>query len=174
MKSEAKLSLTAICISILLVIFFFLPFLSFLSLKEQISILQTQIQVLKSDQKDLRYSQMELTQSVDSFLNTWQMGVFEATAYSPLDDRNGLNSWGDGTVMNSGVSTAEWIDTGVSVDPDIVPLGSKIYIKGLGWRTTTDTGGDIEEYKLDIPMWTFDEAMNFGRKDVIAVWPRQP
>ncbi|HHY27196.1 MAG TPA: hypothetical protein GX523_10735 [Desulfitobacterium dehalogenans] len=147
--------------------------LSLIVLKQRISILQTEIQMLKSDQSNLTEKQRDLINSVDSFLDTWQMGVFEATAYSPLDDRNGLNSWNDGTVMSSGVSTAEWIDAGVSVDPGIIPLGSKIFIKGMGWRIATDTGGSIKNYKLDIPMWTFDDAMNFGRKDVIAVWPRQ-
>ncbi|WP_148269904.1 3D domain-containing protein [Desulfitobacterium dehalogenans] len=142
-------------------------------LKQRISMLQTEIQMLKSDQSNLTEKQRDITNSVNSFLDTWQMGVFEATAYSPLDDRNGMNSWGDGTVMSSGASTLEYIDTGISVDSRIVPLGSKIFIKGMGWRIATDTGGAIKNYKLDIPMWTFDEAIQFGRKDVIAVWPRQ-
>ncbi|MCM1564900.1 MAG: 3D domain-containing protein [Dehalobacter sp.] len=165
---------------IILIVVGFFPLLGFISMSQQISILRTENQLLKEDLQKLKEehaklknSQTELDQSVDSFLDTWKIGIFEASAYSPLDDRNGLNSWGDGTAMTSGVSTAENIDSGVSVDPSIIPLGSKVYIKGIGWRVATDTGGDIQGYKLDIPVDTFEEGIIFGRKDVIVVWQQK-
>lgn len=170
MKKESKI---IVLFLIILIVADFMPLLGFISMKQQISILQTENKILKEELQTLKNSQNELTQSVYSFLDDWQIGVFEASAYSPLDDKNGLNSWGDGSVMTSGVSTAEYIDIGLSVDPSLIPLGSKVYIKGVGWRVATDTGGDIKGYKLDIPVKTFEEGISFGRKDVIVAWPKQ-
>lgn len=38
----------------------------------------------------------------------------------------------------------------VAVDPDVIPLWTRIYIEDVGWRTALDTGGGIKENKLDI------------------------
>lgn len=134
----------------------------------RIDALQTQISAKDTQIDDLSKVNSELQEIVDS----WQAGIFKASAYSPLDDRNGLNSWGDGTIMTSGVNTADYIDTGVGVDPEIIPLGSKIYIEGIGWRIATDTGGAIKGYELDIPMWDFDDAMKYGTPEVLVLWPK--
>ena len=38
----------------------------------------------------------------------------------------------------------------IAVDPDIIPLGSEVYIEGVGTRTAQDTGGGIQGYHIDL------------------------
>ncbi|HHV63848.1 MAG TPA: hypothetical protein GXX46_02040 [Peptococcaceae bacterium] len=74
--------------------------------------------------------------------------------------------------MASGARTIEHIDDAVAVDPDVIPLGSKVWIQGIGWRTALDTGGAIRGKKIDICMKTYDEAIQHGRKDVLVIYPK--
>ena len=38
----------------------------------------------------------------------------------------------------------------IAVDPDIIPLGSDVYIEGIGTRTAQDTGTGIQGYHIDL------------------------
>jgi len=57
----------------------------------------------------------------------------------------------------------------VSVDPRVIPLGTKLYIEGYGYAVALDTGGDIKHDRIDLYMETKKEAFEFGRQDV-RVW----
>ena len=62
----------------------------------------------------------------------------------------------------------------VAVDPDVVPLGSMIYIEGLGWWKAEDTGNMIKGKRLDICVSSREEAMRWGvRKREIWYMPSQ-
>ncbi|GAK13431.1 peptidoglycan-binding protein [Geomicrobium sp. JCM 19039] len=54
----------------------------------------------------------------------------------------------------------------VAVDPNIIPLGSRVYVEGYGEAIAGDTGGAINGHKIDLHMATKDEALNFGRQQV--------
>ncbi|WP_353853095.1 3D domain-containing protein [Dehalobacter restrictus] len=139
----------------------------------KINNLEQRISTIQDQQLMLSKDQARLSEAVLACLDSWQVSTFETSAYSPLDDQNGLNSWGDGSVMYSGAATADNIGTAVSVDPDVIPIGSKVYIEGIGWRTAMDTGGAIDGYRLDIPMQTFDQAMEYGVKKVVVLYPKE-
>ena len=38
----------------------------------------------------------------------------------------------------------------IAVDPEVIPLGSKIYVPGYGWGVADDTGSDIRGYHIDV------------------------
>ena len=86
-----------------------------------------------------------------------------ATAYAPGPHDNG--KWGNlthiGTQVRPGI---------IAVDPRIIPLKSKVYIEfpdGTGrYAIAEDTGGAIKGNRIDIAMWTVDEAYKFGMKNV--------
>jgi len=54
----------------------------------------------------------------------------------------------------------------VAVDPRVIPLGTKLYIEGYGLAIAEDTGGAILGNKVDLYVNSYDEAVNWGRRQV--------
>lgn len=77
--------------------------------------------------------------------------IMEATAY-PSGDITAL-----GFIGYEGV---------VAVDPDVIPLGSRVYIPGYGEGYAADTGAAIEGYRIDLCMASHQRIDEFGRQDV--------
>lgn len=50
----------------------------------------------------------------------------------------------------------------IAVDPDVIPLGSKVMINGEIY-SAEDTGGSIKGNKIDIAVNTHKEALNLGK-----------
>ena len=83
------------------------------------------------------------------------MGM-EATAYLPTDgSAEGITAMG--IPATYGI---------VAVDPDVIPLGSRVYIPGYGEALAADTGGAIYGYRIDLCMEDYYQAMEFGRRNV--------
>ena len=84
--------------------------------------------------------------------------VMEATAYTAED------GGGDGYT-----ATGQYLQRGmVAVDPDVIPLGSQLYIEGYGYAVAADTGGAIVGDRIDLAMDSTSEALDFGRRDVVV------
>ena len=80
----------------------------------------------------------------------------EASAYHPSDgDGNGITA--TGTMAAHGT---------VAVDPDVIPLGSTVFIPDYGTAVAADTGGAIVGNRIDLCMETMEECYRFGRKNV--------
>lgn len=78
----------------------------------------------------------------------------EATAYHPMD--------GDGRgITASGIPATYGV---VAVDPDVIPLGTRVFIPGYGEAIAADTGGAIQGARIDLCMEDYDEAFAFGRR----------
>lgn len=84
--------------------------------------------------------------------------VMEATAYT-ADDPGNSGYTATGQPLAYGV---------VSVDPDVIPLGSQLYIEGYGYAVAADTGGSIVGNRIDLAMDSVDDALNFGRRNVVV------
>ncbi|MCM2533006.1 3D domain-containing protein [Neobacillus pocheonensis] len=54
----------------------------------------------------------------------------------------------------------------ISVDPKVIPLGTKVYVEGYGYAIAADTGGAMKGYKIDVFIPSQKEALNWGRKTV--------
>ncbi|WP_423800290.1 ubiquitin-like domain-containing protein [Neobacillus sp. SAB-20_R2A] len=54
----------------------------------------------------------------------------------------------------------------IAVDPNIIPLGTKVYVEGYGYAVAADTGGAIKGYIIDVFMPTKADAYRWGRKKV--------
>ncbi|MGE5124830.1 MAG: 3D domain-containing protein [Betaproteobacteria bacterium] len=52
----------------------------------------------------------------------------------------------------------------VAADPSVVPLGSVVYIDGIGERLVHDIGGAVRGRHLDVFMGSCVEARRFGRQ----------
>ncbi len=79
-----------------------------------------------------------------------------ATGYSAYDPGNSKHT-ASGTLVRHGV---------IAVDPDVIPLGTRVFIPGYGRATAEDVGGDIKGRRIDVAFDTHEEAMIFGRRDL--------
>ncbi|TKC18764.1 LysM peptidoglycan-binding and 3D domain-containing protein [Robertmurraya kyonggiensis] len=84
----------------------------------------------------------------------------EATAYtSSCEGCSGITSTGINLKENPDAKV-------ISVDPTVIPLGSKVYVEGYGYATAADTGGAIKGNKIDVFVPNHADAVQFGRKQV--------
>lgn len=54
----------------------------------------------------------------------------------------------------------------VAVDPDVIPLGSKVWVEGYGYAVAADTGGAIDGNKIDVFVPKRSEAVDWGVRTV--------
>jgi uncharacterized protein YabE (DUF348 family) len=80
----------------------------------------------------------------------------EASAYLPSDG-------GGAGITATGMAARRGI---VAVDPNVIPLGTRLFIPGYGMAIAADTGGAIQGNKVDLCMENYGEAMDFGRQTV--------
>lgn len=80
----------------------------------------------------------------------------EATAYSCAEP--GLSAYtAMGTLCRRGV---------IATDPNVIPLGTRVYIPGYGYAVAEDTGGAIVGNVIDIAYDTVEECYSWGRRTV--------
>lgn len=54
----------------------------------------------------------------------------------------------------------------IAVDPNVIPLGSKVRVPGYGVAVAGDIGGDIEGHRIDLFMAQENDAFDYGRRQV--------
>ncbi|RDW18021.1 3D domain-containing protein [Oceanobacillus chungangensis] len=54
----------------------------------------------------------------------------------------------------------------IAVDPNVIPLGTEVYVEGYGYAIAGDTGGAINGNKIDVYVPTNQEAFNWGVRTV--------
>jgi 3D (Asp-Asp-Asp) domain-containing protein len=81
------------------------------------------------------------------------LGRFVATCYT-----------GGGTTA-TGTPTSSQV---IAVDPGIIPLGSRVFIPGIGVRTAADTGGAIRGARVDVWEPSYTQCVQFGVQPVLV------
>lgn len=84
------------------------------------------------------------------------LGRFRVSFYCPCPICNGNSH----QLTASGAPLS--VGTTVAVDPDVIPLGSRIYIDGIGWRIAQDTGSAIRGDEIDVLVSSHAEAYDKG------------
>lgn len=82
--------------------------------------------------------------------------TMNASAYSAYDPGNSHYTF-NGSLLRKGL---------VAVDPNVIPLGTRLFIPGYGYAVADDIGGAIKGNKIDIAFDTHSEAMQFGRQKI--------
>ncbi len=62
----------------------------------------------------------------------------------------------------------------IAVDPSVIPIGSYVYIEGIGWRVAEDTGGAIRGRHIDVLLPSTQEAVRFGVRRHVRVYILPP
>ena len=90
-----------------------------------------------------------------------QTFIMESTAYSsdPAD------TLGGGTVTATGQNLLT-NPMAVAVDPNVIPLGTRLYVEGYGEAIASDTGGAIKGNIVDVHFSTYEQCIQWGRRQV--------
>lgn len=91
-------------------------------------------------------------------------GNFKLTAYCPCSRcSSGTGITASGAIATEGIT--------IAADTRILPIGTKVYIDGIGERIVQDTGSAIKSNKIDIYLDNHSEYFNsiYNRENV-RVW----
>lgn len=91
-----------------------------------------------------------------TIVNVVKTLTMESTAYYG----HGTTALGLKPVRNpNGLST-------IAVDPNVIPLGTKVYVSGYGLAIAADTGGAIKGNIIDVFLNSYEECYSWGRRQV--------
>lgn len=94
-----------------------------------------------------------------SYSSSKEMTV-TATAYTPYcNGCSGISAYGINLRNNPNLKL-------IAVDPNVIPLGTRVWVEGYGEAIAGDTGGAIKGKKIDLLMQTKEEAYKWGRRTV--------
>jgi 3D (Asp-Asp-Asp) domain-containing protein len=82
-----------------------------------------------------------------------------STAYSPTLGETDSDPWATASGLRSGFGV-------VAVDPNLIPLGSLLYVEGYGYAVAGDTGGAIKGNRIDVFFYSSWDCIRWGVKNV--------
>lgn len=77
--------------------------------------------------------------------------------YAGKESKTGITALGQDIWKNPSMKL-------IAVDPNVIPLESKVWVEGYGQAIAGNTGGAIVGYKIDILLPTVEQAKNWGRR----------
>lgn len=95
-----------------------------------------------------------IAQKINMKSTAYTAGV-ESTGKKPGDAGYGITA--------SGMKAQRGV---VAVDTSVIPFGTKLYIEGYGYAIAGDTGGAIKGNKVDVFVDSYNEAIQYGVKNV--------
>lgn len=94
---------------------------------------------------------------------------FTLTAYS-LDRRSTGKDPGTKGFGITASGTRARVGRTVAVDPTVIPIGSLLYIPGIGWRVAEDSGGAVKGRHIDVLLSSQGRAIHFGVRRHVSVF----
>jgi 3D (Asp-Asp-Asp) domain-containing protein len=137
-------------------------------LQREILMLEVENALLRERIEELKEQQAELGDRMESWLDTWEVELWESTAYAPLDSRAipGMCYSGNPQITTSGAKVIPYVTAAAGPG---VEFGTKVYVAGDGARIVQDRGGRIGNGCIDLAMKTREEALAWGRRRVPVV-----
>lgn len=126
---------------------------------EYILMTETEYEEVYEDENELQSSITEPTKI--------SLGMYEVTAYCACSQCCG--KWADGKTFTGDIATE---GVTIATYPDDIPLGSTVFIEGVGERIAQDIGGAIHNKRIDVFFGGVDghkRALEFGRQ-TLEVW----
>ncbi|SFC94257.1 LysM peptidoglycan-binding and 3D domain-containing protein [Bacillus sp. UNCCL81] len=123
--------------------------------KESVPAAKESVPVTKADASTAKESESKTKDSAGS-----KVIIMEASAYTAsCNGCSGITATGIDLKKNPNTKV-------ISVDPSVIPLGSKVNVEGYGVAIAGDTGGAIKGNRIDVFIPNKQDAINFGRKQV--------
>lgn len=113
-------------------------------------------------QQPVEEAQQSVTTTAQQDNQSYQGNTFivEATAYTAYcNGCSGITYTGQNLRANPNQKV-------IAVDPNVIPLGSRVYVEGYGEAIAGDTGGAIKGNRIDVFVPSTSEALNWGRRTV--------
>lgn len=126
---------------------------------------QTEAKEAEAQVADLKAA-LEAAETGPAGLEVVYLGKFNCTAYCS-EQYEHICGTGDG-ITASGTPVQAGVT--VAADPDILPLGSAVYIEGVGLRYIQDTGSAVKGKALDVAVDTHSEALTWSGYGTHRVW----
>lgn len=126
---------------------------------------QTEAKEAEAQVADLKAA-LEAAETGPAGLEVVYLGEFNCTAYCS-EQYEHICGTGDG-ITASGAPVQAGVT--VAADPDILPLGSAIYIDGVGLRYVQDTGSAVKGNALDVAVDTHSDALAWPGYGTHRVW----
>jgi 3D (Asp-Asp-Asp) domain-containing protein len=105
-----------------------------------------EIEQLEAEREASRMIDQEVSRGAERVM------MMEATAYTWTGQRTASGTW-------PAVGT-------VATDPEVIPLGTNLYIEGYGEAVAEDTGGAVKGNIIDVYLDTESECWQWGRRMV--------
>lgn len=130
------------------------------SAQNQIEQAQADVDLYAAELREM--SQLDL---MPAGMEAEYIGAFDCTAYCcetypHICGGNGITA--SGAPVTAGLT--------VAVDPEVIPLGTILYIEGVGVRIAQDTGSAIKGQKIDVAVETHAEAERWAGYGPRRVW----
>jgi 3D (Asp-Asp-Asp) domain-containing protein len=129
------------------------------ALKPETEALKNRTSVVKAEEKANEKAEKEKAEekkAEEKKTASKKQITVKATAYTASCE-------GCSGITKTGVNIKDNPDAKViAVDPDVIPLGSKVYVEGFGKATAADIGGGIDGKEIDIFIPSEQDAIEFG------------
>lgn len=102
---------------------------------------------------------LQFTRILNCTITAYTAGP-ESTGKRPGDPGYGITA--SGTRVQEGRT--------IAVDPELIPIGSKVYIAGIGYRIAEDTGAAIRGEHIDLFLNDYSAALAFGVQNNVQVY----
>lgn len=100
------------------------------------------------------------TKKVNAKSTTVKELTVTATAYT-------VSCKGCSGITSTGINLKKHPESKViSVDPKVIPLGSKVYVEGYGYAIAADKGSSVKGNKIDVFFPTLKQCYQWGNKKV--------
>ncbi|EMA6344364.1 3D domain-containing protein [Bacillus cytotoxicus] len=129
--------------------------------KEQTQVAQSKPVVQEKEQTQVAQSKPKATNEPSSGREL----TVEATAYTAHPSENGTYGGRVLTAMGHDLTANPNMKV-IAVDPNVIPLGSKVWVEGYGEAIAGDTGGAIKGNRIDVLVGSDGTADQWGRKHV--------
>lgn len=92
--------------------------------------------------------------------------IMKATGYAIGPPYNSITRNGSPVINRGFITIGDVSVFTIAADPNVLKMGSVVWIEGWGVGVVTDTGPKIKGMEIDICFTTMSQAMEFGKQDV--------